>query len=188
MSWFLFKQIKKYILNYNKHVTIKLLRINTHRKAMRQEHQAWFNQLNDTEQRQETARIARDAAYSSVVNDSNLEEYESDLYNKLHHLEIERSNINVPPAALTYYIPLVAAISSAIMIAHVTFQRSEANQSQPFTYRKPPNHRSIRNINLDNSLRFSPRATSQSSRSINISVILLDAVIYCSWLRVQSRL
>lgn len=121
MSWFLFNQIKTNILAYNHRAQLKLVEIHTRQKAVREEHRARFGSLNADEQREETARLARDSAYISSVDDPNPEEYESDLHRQLHQLESERDSADVY-RALTTFVPIFAALGAIIITAMLLFK------------------------------------------------------------------
>ncbi len=121
MSWFLFSQIRKHILSYNENATIKLLEIRTRRKAVREQHKTQFDALDAPSQRQETVRMARDAAYLARAVDPNPEEYESQLYQEMHQLDAETNDVDAH-RALIQYVPLVAAAGSIIITAMLLFK------------------------------------------------------------------
>ncbi len=121
MSWFLFGQIKKHILTYNEQASIKLQEVSARRKVVREDHKSRFAALGADEQRLESVRMARDAAYTNNITNANPEEFESDLYRELHHLESERDSIDAH-RALVQYVPLVAAMGSMVITAMLLFK------------------------------------------------------------------
>ena len=88
---------------------------------MREQHKTEFDTLDAQSQRQETVRMARDAAYLARAVDPNPEEYESQLYQDMHQLDSETENVDAHKA-LVQYVPLVAAAGSIIITAMLLFK------------------------------------------------------------------
>ncbi len=121
VSWFLYGRIKAHILSYNEKASVSLLEINTRQSAARAEERVRFESLSPEEQRAETAKAARDAAYMNSVREANPEEFESCLYRELHHLEAERVDVDAHKA-LIQYVPLVAAGGAMIITSMLLFK------------------------------------------------------------------
>ncbi len=121
MSYIMFGYIKTHVLTYNERAAVALQDISTRRKSIREEYRVRFNDMASERQAHETAAMARDAAYANSVEDINPDDYESDLYRDLHHIDAERLGVDAHRALLNY-VPVIAAGGSIVITAMLLFK------------------------------------------------------------------
>ncbi len=120
VSYILYFQIKKHILQYNAHADQELKLIKTERKKFREEHKKSFERLNEIQQLAYTTALVRD---SSIMTEPDFtpEELESEYYQKLNDINKKRDNINAHKALETW-VPVIAALGAAIISSMLLFK------------------------------------------------------------------
>ncbi|UJF25067.1 inorganic phosphate transporter [Suttonella sp. R2A3] len=120
MSYVLFGQIKKHILNFNDAADVKLKDIKKKKKALKKSHKKAFERLSELQQIAYTSEMARDArTYSD--SDYDPEDLESDYYRELHTIEQEKSDVHAH-RALQQWVPMLASFGAMIISAMLLFK------------------------------------------------------------------
>lgn len=119
LSYLIYGQIKKRILNYNDQAEAKIKALKLRKKELKREQKAYIATLNDSEKVEYSLSFSRDE--QTVKDDYNVEELETDYYKKLHAIEMERESIDSLKALKTY-VPLIASVGAMIMTAMVVFK------------------------------------------------------------------
>lgn len=120
LSFILFSQIKKHVLDYNERMNIALKEIKQEKKAYKEKHKAWFEQLSETEKIKISSAIARDAENYSDP-DYSVDELESDYYKKLADIESRKNSIDAFKA-LHSWVPLISACGGMMITAMLLFK------------------------------------------------------------------
>lgn len=120
LSYVLYSQIRKYILDYNDQAKIELKALKSRKKAAKKEHKTVFERLNELQQIAYTGQMARDA---QTVADGDYQEddLESDYYKELYRIETEKSKIHAN-RALEHWVPMLAAFGSMVIVAMLLFK------------------------------------------------------------------
>lgn len=120
LSYFIFKQIKKYILNYNDSAQIKLKTLKQRKKDIKKEHKKAFERLDELQRIAFTEAMAFDA---ETVKDRHhtKEDLESEYYRDLYDIEKERSALNAS-RALEQWVPMLSAFGSMVIVAMLLFK------------------------------------------------------------------
>ncbi|MCO6505248.1 MAG: inorganic phosphate transporter [Snodgrassella sp.] len=120
LSFIMFSQIKKRVLDYNERMNIALKEIKQEKKAYKEKHKTWFESLNEAEKISVSSAIARDA---EIYNDPdyNVEDLESDFYRGLADIEKRKSSIDTFKA-LHNWVPLISACGSMMIVAMLLFK------------------------------------------------------------------
>lgn len=114
VSYLLYSQIKKYVLDYNTRATQSLKTIKQEKKAFKEQHRNYLKSLSDHAQIEDAGAMARDAQiYGEEDFDPN--ELESAYYKGLHDIDTRKSSIDVYKA-LQSWVPFIAA-GGGMMIA-----------------------------------------------------------------------
>lgn len=120
LSYVLYSQIRKYILDYNDKAKIELKTLKTRKKTVKKEHKTVFERLNELQQIAYNGQMARDA--QTVADGDYIEEdLESDYYKELYRIELEKRRINAN-RALEEWVPILAAFGSMVIIAMLLFK------------------------------------------------------------------
>lgn len=120
VSYLLFSQIKKHILQYNDVVEEELKGIRDAKKQHTQEHKKAFERLAELQQISYTNAMVRDA-HVMTERDYRADDLETDYYKGLHEIEQRKSNINAYKA-LENWVPIIAAIGGMIISAMLLFK------------------------------------------------------------------
>lgn len=120
VSYIVYRNIKKYILNYNEIAQVKIDRLKRAKKELKKEHKKVFETLNDIEKISYTEAMTRDAV---TMRDPNFdpEDLDSDFYKKMHEIE-QRKNELKSHKALEFGIPGVAAAGSIVISSMLLFK------------------------------------------------------------------
>ena len=120
VSYALFFQIRKHILNYNDEAEQQILRIREEKRAHKRHHKEAFERLDELQRISYTHAMARDV---QVMNDDDFEadELESDYYRELHRIERKRDEIHAH-RALENWVPLIAALGAMIISSMLLFK------------------------------------------------------------------
>ena len=124
VSYALFYQIKKHILQYNDFAHQELKEIRSEKRAYAQEHKQAFERMSDIQKISYTNAMARDA---HVINDRDFhpEDLESDYYKKIHQIEQRKGEVQATKA-LESWVPLVAAMGSMVIASMLLFKGLKA--------------------------------------------------------------
>lgn len=120
LSYVVYTQIRKYILDYNDHAKIELKALKKRKKEAKKQHKSVFERLGELQQIAYTGQMARDA---QTVADGDYEEedLESDYYRELYQIETEKNKINANQA-LEHWVPVLAAFGSMVIVAMLLFK------------------------------------------------------------------
>lgn len=120
MSYLLFGQIKKHILNFNEAAEHRLKDIKAQKKALKKKNKKAFERLSELQQIAYTSAMARDArAYRD--EDYDTDDLESDYYRELARIEARKADVDAH-RALEYWVPLLAAGGAMIISAMMLFK------------------------------------------------------------------
>jgi inorganic phosphate transporter, PiT family len=119
-AYFLYAQIKKYILNFNEQADQELVKIKEEKKAHKEKHKKAFERMAEIQKISYATEMARDAL---TVKDDNFEsaELESDYYKELHEIEKKRNQLNATHALETY-VPIFAALGGMLISGMLLFK------------------------------------------------------------------
>ncbi|MDF7675749.1 inorganic phosphate transporter [Neisseriaceae bacterium ESL0693] len=120
LSLLLFSQIKKRVLDYNDRITVQLKALKQEKKAYKEQHRNWFEQLSESEKISVASAMARDA---EIYNDPErtLEDLESEYYKNLASIEQRKSKIDTYKA-LQHWVPLISAGGGMMITAMLLFK------------------------------------------------------------------
>ena len=114
VSYMLFYQVKKHVLDYNEEIVKRLKEVKAERKAYKEEHRLRFEALPEQERLEAASAMARDAQIYGE-SDFDPDELESAYYKGLYVIEQRKSNIDAYKA-LHSWVPLISA-GGGMMIA-----------------------------------------------------------------------
>jgi inorganic phosphate transporter, PiT family len=119
-AYFLYSQIKKYILNFNELADIELSKIKEAKKSHKEKHKKAFERMAEIQKISYATEMARDAL---TVKDGDFdhEELESDYYKELQAIEKQRSELNATKALETY-VPIFAAFGGMLISGMLIFK------------------------------------------------------------------
>lgn len=120
VSFFLFSQIKKHVLQYNETVHRHIQTIREEKTLHKEDHKQAFERLADIQKISYTNAMARDAL---IVQDSDYDpnDLESEYYKKLHAIEQKKHDLHATKALETW-VPLIAALGGMIISAMLLFK------------------------------------------------------------------
>ena len=120
LSYILYGQIKKNIIEYNDRTEAHLVTLKDNKKVLKQTHKQYLDSLTESEQLAYTSAMLRD---QEIYRDDDcvVEDLETDYYKELYELENERSNLDTLKA-LKKWVPIIAAAGAAVMTAMVVFK------------------------------------------------------------------
>lgn len=119
-AYFLYSQIKKYILNFNEQATIELSKIKEAKKSHKEKHKKAFERMAEIQRISYATEMARDAL-TIKDGDFDHEELESDYYKELQAIEKQRSELNATKALETY-VPIFAAFGGMLIAGMLIFK------------------------------------------------------------------
>ncbi|MCP5420306.1 MAG: inorganic phosphate transporter [Gammaproteobacteria bacterium] len=120
VSYLLFGQIKKHILNYNDEVEAQLKAIKKEKKEYKKTHKEAFERLSEIQQISYTQAMTRDAQVMTEP-DFNAEDLESDYYRGLHGIDQKRNEI-AAHRALENWVPMIATLGAMIISSMLLFK------------------------------------------------------------------
>ena len=120
VSYVLFSQIKKYVLDYNAAADLRLKTVKQEKKAYKEQHRLAFEALDEQEKVKVATAMARDA---QIYGDSDADpsELESEYYKKLHAFDLQKNSID-GYRALQSWVPLIASIGSMVIASMLIFK------------------------------------------------------------------
>ncbi|MCS4532711.1 inorganic phosphate transporter [Neisseria montereyensis] len=120
VSYFLFSQIKKHVLDYNKEVEENLKSIKQEKKAYKAQHRLYFESLDEATKIECATAMARDA---QIYGESDLDptELESTYYQGLYDIDNRKNNIDAYKA-LHSWVPVIASLGGMIIAAMLLFK------------------------------------------------------------------
>ena len=120
LSYFLFRQVKKYVLDYNEEVRAKLKIIKAEKKEYKEKHKETFAALPDNEKVKIAEDLAPDAELYSE-QDINPEKFKSDYYKGLYKIESKKDDIDTY-RALRSWVPIISAGGGMMISAMLMFK------------------------------------------------------------------
>lgn len=121
VSYALFFQIKKHILQYNDKMKEQLVGFKQERRKLNEEHKTSFERLSELQKISYTNTMVRDAQIMLGEEEFSKEELESDYYRKLHDIRSQRNSL-AAYRALQNWVPVIAAVGAAIITAMLLFK------------------------------------------------------------------
>ena len=120
VSYLLFYQVKKHVLDYNNDIERQLKEIKTEKKAYKEEHRLRFEALPEQERLEAASAMARDAQiYGEIDFDPN--ELESAYYKGLHNIDQRKNNIDAYKA-LHSWVPLISSLGGMMIASMLIFK------------------------------------------------------------------
>jgi len=120
VSYVLYYNIKKHVLDYNDQAHANLAEIKIEKKLYKKEHKNNFEILSEKEQTAYTNALARDAHVKDDT-DFDIEDFETEYHKKLHELDNKKETLGAYKA-LQNYVPVIAAIGSIVISAMLIFK------------------------------------------------------------------
>lgn len=120
VSYALFSQIKRYILQYNDEAQTKLQEIKQKKLAHKEEHKTAFERLSELQQLSYATAMARDAQVQTEDGHKE-DDFETEYYKELYRIEQQKDEIQAH-RALEVYVPMLAAIGSMIITAMLLYK------------------------------------------------------------------
>lgn len=119
-AFFLYKAIKKYILNYNQIAQIKIDKIKKKKKRLKEEHKAYFDSLDDIQKIEINEAMNRDIY---LMKDPNYDpaDLDSEFFKEMHALDVEKESLKTH-YALEYGIPVIAALGVSVISSMLIFK------------------------------------------------------------------
>ena len=120
LSYLLYGQIKKNIIEYNDRTEAHLAILKGNKKTLKQNHKEFLEGLTESEQLAYTSAMLRD---QEIYKDDDcvIEDLETDYYKQLHEIENERTSLDTLKA-LKQWVPIIAAGGGAVMTSLVVFK------------------------------------------------------------------
>lgn len=120
LSYLLFRQIKKHILDFNDDADKALMRIKQEKRQLREKHKTAFERLSELQKLAYTTALARDA---QAIQDPDLDpkELESSYFKELRQIDGQKSDVHAHKA-LENWVPLLAAIGAMIISSMLLFK------------------------------------------------------------------
>ena len=120
VSYILFSQIKKHVLDYNTETEDRLKSIKQEKKAYKEQHRQYFESLSEAEKIECASAMARDA---QIYGEPDLDplELESAYYKGLYDIDHRKSNIDVYKA-LHSWVPFIASIGGMMIASMLIFK------------------------------------------------------------------
>lgn len=119
-SYFLFKSIKKYILNYNAIAELRIEKIKRKKKELKKKHKAKFEKLSESEKIKLTEAMNVDMFTMKDPN-HNIEDIDTEYFKEIYKLDEEKESLK-SHKALEVGIPIIAAIGVAIIMSMFIFK------------------------------------------------------------------
>lgn len=120
VSFVLFSQVKKYVLDYNAWADATLKAIKQEKKAYKERQRLYFETLDEAGKVAYATKIARDA---EVYNDPDFDkaDLESEYYRGLHEIDSRKNSVD-SYKALQSWVPIIAAIGGMMIAAMLIFK------------------------------------------------------------------
>ena len=120
VSFLLFGQVKKHVLDYNSAAEEQLKTIKQEKKAYKEQHRQYFDQLSESEKIESASAMARDA---QIYGEPELDpsELESKYYKGLYAIDHRRSSIDAYKA-LHSWVPFIASIGGMMIASMLIFK------------------------------------------------------------------
>ncbi len=120
VSYILFAQVKKHVLDYNERIEARLKVLKAEKKAYKEEYRLRFEALPEQEKLEAASAMARDAQiYNEADFDPN--ELESSYYKGLHEINVRKNSIDTYKA-LHSWVPLISAAGGMMISAMLIFK------------------------------------------------------------------
>ncbi|WP_028881670.1 inorganic phosphate transporter [Teredinibacter turnerae] len=120
VSYVLYAQIKKHILQYNDKAAAQLAAMREEKRQHRAEHKKAFETLSELQRISYNSAMARDASVIAEP-DYNPEDLESDYYQRLHAINQKTHDID-SHRALEVWVPVIAAAGGMIISSMLLFK------------------------------------------------------------------
>ncbi|MDO4879375.1 MAG: anion permease [Neisseria sp.] len=120
MSYVLFGQVKKYVLDYNERVERDLKALKAEKKAYKEEHRLRMESLTEIERLKENEASTRDAEIYDKP-DFDPEDLESGYYKGLYNIDKRKNQIDAYKA-LQHWVPAIAAGGGMVIAAMLIFK------------------------------------------------------------------
>ncbi|WP_165010664.1 inorganic phosphate transporter [Neisseria yangbaofengii] len=120
VSYMLFSQIKKYVLDYNTAADERLKEIKQEKKRYKEQHRESFEQLSEHDKIKAASAMARDV---QIYEDPDLDpkELESAYYKGLHEIDSRKNSIDTYKA-LQSWVPLIASAGAMTIASMLIFK------------------------------------------------------------------
>ena len=120
LSYLLFSQVKKYILEYNEIVAIKLKEIKAEKRAYKEKHKKKFAELSDAKKVEVMTAMTRDM---DIYNEPDFDpaDLESSYYKGLYQIDLKKNQIDAYKA-LHSWVPLLCAGGGMIISTMLIFK------------------------------------------------------------------
>ncbi|MBF0802805.1 MULTISPECIES: inorganic phosphate transporter [unclassified Neisseria] len=120
ISYILFSQIKKHVLDYNTAAEESLKTIKQEKKAYKEQHRQHFESLDESSKIELASAMARDA---QIYGETDLDpaELESSYYKGLYDIDHRKSNIDAYKA-LHSWVPIIASLGGMMIAAMLIFK------------------------------------------------------------------
>ncbi|MDO1510941.1 MULTISPECIES: inorganic phosphate transporter [unclassified Neisseria] len=120
VSYLLFSQIKRHVLDYNTDAEERLKRIKQEKKTYKEQHRLYFESLDESEKIECASAMARDAQIYGE-GDFDPSELESSYYRGLYDIDNRKHNIDAYKA-LHSWVPLIASAGGMMIAAMLIFK------------------------------------------------------------------
>ncbi len=120
VSYVLFSQVKKHVLDYNTEAENRLKAIKQEKKVYKEQHRVRFEGLSEADKISAASAMARDAQiYGETEFDA--AELESEYYRGLYDIDYRKSNIDAYKA-LHSWVPIIAAAGGMMISSMLIFK------------------------------------------------------------------
>ena len=120
VSYIVFSQIKKYVLDYNAQAEEKLRLIKQEKREYKERHREYFDKLDEAGKVEYSTHLARDAQIYDEP-DFDPAELQSEYYRGLHELDVRKNNVD-SYRALQSWVPFIAAAGGMMISAMLIFK------------------------------------------------------------------
>ncbi|MCF7520566.1 inorganic phosphate transporter [Neisseria sp. ZJ106] len=120
VSYLVFSQIKKYVLDYNAWAEETLKGIKQEKKAYKEQHRLFFENLDESGKVEYATKMARDAQIYDEP-DFNPEELQSDYYRELYSFDQRKNSVD-SYRALHSWVPVIASVGGMMISAMLIFK------------------------------------------------------------------
>lgn len=120
VSYIVFSQIKKHVLDYNDRAEETLKAIKQEKRDYKERHREYFDSLDEAGKVEYSTRLARDAQIYDEP-DFNPADLQSDYYRGLYELDHRKNNVD-SYHALQSWVPFIAAVGGMMISAMLIFK------------------------------------------------------------------
>ena len=120
VSFLVFWQVKKYVLDYNAWADETLKGIKQEKKAYKERHRLFFEGLSETEKVEYATKMAHDAELYDEP-DFEPEQLQSDYYRGLYELDDRKNSVD-SYKALQSWVPFIASVGGMLIAAMLIFK------------------------------------------------------------------